>query len=61
MNLRPLLDEAEERGCIDLVLRVIAEFNKRDSEKGWVSHEAKAGKPVARSTDEAAGTGCATR
>lgn len=64
-GLAALIDEGVQRGCADLVMRVIAEFNKRDSEKGWRDDAKKADSRAAgkgpRSTDEAAGYGTATR
>lgn len=66
MKLLPLLEEADARGCLDLVLKVVAEFNKRDSDRGWRDDAKKADQraPSAagpRSTDEAAGHGTATK
>lgn len=65
-GLAKILDEATRRGCADLVMLTIAEFNKRDSEKGWRDDAKKADPRAARaggprSTDEAAGYGTATR
>lgn len=65
-GLAKILDEAQRRGCADLVLKTIAEFNKRDSEKGWRDDAKKAGvrgtgAAGPRSTDEAAGYGTATK
>ena len=64
-GLAQILDEAHRRGCADLVMATIAEFNKRDAEKGWRDDAKKASiRPAGtgpRSTDEAAGYGTATR
>jgi len=64
-GLAKILDEATRRGCADLVMRTIAEFNKRDAEKGWRADAKTADRGAAcaagpRSTDEAAGYGTAT-
>jgi len=64
-GLAQILDEATRRGCADLVMLTIAEFNKRDSEKGWRDDAKKADSRAAaagpRSTDAAAGYGCSTK
>lgn len=65
-GLAKILDEAARRGCADLVMLTIAEFNKRDATRGWRDDAKKAdtraaGGPAPRSTDEAAGYGTATR
>lgn len=65
-GLAAILDEATRRGCADLVLQTIAEFNKRDAAKGWRDDAKKADQRAAnaagpRSTDEAAGYGTATK
>jgi hypothetical protein len=61
--LAKILEEAHSRGCADLVMLTIAEFNKRDSDRGWRDDATKAdsrGK-AARSTDAAAGHGTAIK
>ena len=34
--MNAIFEAAEERDCLDLVLRVIALYSKRDAEHGWL-------------------------
>jgi hypothetical protein len=69
--LRPLINEAYERGCGDLVNRVIAVFIARDALTGRIDgmddatkakiRDAVAREEASRSTDGAAGWASATK
>lgn len=34
-----ILAEAEQRGCVDIALRLIAHFSERDAKRGWLAYD----------------------